>query len=79
MKHGIYIGIYPNNSRYLLELCTTNNFQEQQEEAKNFSIRTGVDKVYWFQSFPFSLDDNEKEAAEYAIKNGYLVYSEQKD
>lgn len=79
MNHGIYIGVYNTNKRYILEICTTNSFEEQREEARRFSQRTGVNQVYWFQKFPFSMDTNQKEVVSWAVNNGFLVYSYAKD
>lgn len=78
-KNGIFIGVYKNCQRYVLEICTTNDLQKRQTEAKRFSQRTGVNQVYWFQKYPLSLDANDKEVVSFVIKNGFLVYSDAKD
>lgn len=79
MNRGIYIGVRPYGESVVIEKCTTNDYEKQREEAGEMSRRTGCDKIFWFQKPPVIVNSTQKSIAEWAVRNGYLVYSEKMD
>lgn len=85
IKKGIYIAVFmsANGVPNVVEscgmktfLCSTNDFVEQEKEARRYMESIGASQMYWFQSYPWQLDSPGVNVVDFVQNNGMLVCSE---
>lgn len=87
LTKGIYIAVHldSNGNPYVedcgmnMSICTTNDFVDQEKEARNFMIRHGASQVYWFKKYPVQLDNPRTNKTAYIQNHGMLVCSDKKE